>query len=174
MIFSTQLGLPTVKFRVANRFGAGYDATDPNQRGWAGEIALDVEWAHVVAPDAKIVLLTAKTNNDPDVADAIEYAVDHRLGDVVSQSFGEDERCLGAELTARYHRAYERGTKAGITFITSSGDQGSAQPTCDGSDYSLAASSPASDPLNLAVGGTSLTADLTTGAYSPRPCGTRA
>jgi subtilase family serine protease len=164
--FTTTWGLPKADFAVVNPFGASYDENDPNQTGWSGEIALDVEWAHTVAPDAKIRLLTAKTNNDPDIADAIEYAVDNKLGDVVSQSFGEDERCLGADLNARYHAAYVKGTKEGITFTASSGDQGSAQPTCDGSSFSLAASSPASDPLNLAVGGTSLIADLTTGAYN--------
>ena len=163
--FTTTWGLPKADLEVVNPFGASYDETDPNQQGWSGEIALDVEWAHVVAPGAKIRLVTAKTNNDPDILDAIRYAVDHKLGDVVSQSFGEDERCLGAALTARYHAAYVKGTQRGITFTASSGDQGSAQPTCDGGDYSLAASSPASDPLNLAVGGTSLTADLTTGKY---------
>ena len=50
-----------------------------------------------------------------------------------------------------------RGTAKGITFTASSGDQGSAQPTCDGNDFSLAASTPANDPLEPAVGGTSLT-----------------
>jgi subtilase family serine protease len=104
-------------------------------------------------------------NNDADIQDAIDYAVAHKLGDVVSQSFGEDERCLDKTLLVRSHRTYARGTAKGITFTASSGDQGSAQPTCDGSDYSLAASTPANDPLNLAVGGTSLIADLTTGAY---------
>jgi subtilase family serine protease len=163
--FNSTWGLPKVDFRVVNPFGAGYDATDANQQGWSGEIALDVEWAHVVAPQAKIRLVVAKSNNDADIQDAIDYAVEHKLGDVVSQSFGEDERCLDKTLLARSHRTYERGTAKGITFTASSGDQGSAQPTCDGSSYSLAASTPANDPLNLAVGGTSLTADLTTGAY---------
>jgi subtilase family serine protease len=163
--FTTTWGLPEADFAVVNPFGAGYDETDPNQQGWSAEIALDVEWAHVVAPAAKIRLVVAKSNNDADIADAIDYAVDHKLGDVVSQSFGEDERCLGPELTRRFHTAYVRGTRKGITFTAASGDQGSAQPTCDGSSYSLAASTPANDPLNLAVGGTSLTADLTTGEY---------
>jgi subtilase family serine protease len=163
--FTTTWGLPKADLEVVNPFGASYDETDPNQQSWSAEIALDVEWAHVVAPEAKLRLVVAKTNNDPDISDAIDYAVDHKLGDVVSQSFGEDERCLGAELTARDHAAYVRGTKKGITFTASSGDQGSAQPTCDGSGYSLAASSPATDPLNLAVGGTSLTADPATGTY---------
>jgi subtilase family serine protease len=163
--FTTTWGLPKANLRVVNPFGAGYDSNDPNQAGWAPEIALDTQWSHVVAPAAKIVLVTAKTNDDSDIEAALEYAVNHHLGDVVSQSYGEDERCVDPALLRRQHRTYERGTAKGMTFIASTGDQGSAQPTCDGTDYSLAASNPASDPLDLAVGGTSLVADLTTGDY---------
>jgi subtilase family serine protease len=163
--FTNTWGLPKANLTVVNPFGAGYDATDPNQQGWAVEMSLDVEWSHVVAPNAKLVLVTAKTNSDADIQDAIDYAVDHRLGDVVSQSFGEDERCLAKDVLARSHATYARGTAKGMTFTASSGDDGSAQPTCDGSGYSLAASTPANDPLNLAVGGTQLFADLTTGVY---------
>lgn len=163
--FTTTWGLPKANLTVVNPFGAGYDPSDPNQSGWAVEISLDVEWSHVVAPDAKLVLVTAKTNSDADIQDAIDYAVDHRLGDVVSQSFGEDERCLARDILVRSHATYARGTAKRMTFTASSGDDGSAQPTCDGSGYSLAASTPANDPLNLAVGGTQLFADLTSGAY---------
>jgi subtilase family serine protease len=163
--FTTTWGLPKADFELINPFGAGYDETDVTQASWSSEIALDVEWAHVVAPDAKLRLVVAKTSQDADIEDALEYVVAHRLGDVVSQSYGEDERCMDPALLRRQHSTYERGTQRGITFIASSGDQGSAQPTCDGNSYSLAVSSPASDPLDLAVGGTTLVADGTTGAY---------
>ena len=53
----------------------------------------------------------------------------------------------------------------GVTLFAASGDSGSAQPTCDGSAYFKAVSTPASDPLVTAGGGTKLTADLTSGAY---------
>jgi subtilase family serine protease len=163
--FTTFWNLTAADLTVVNPFGAGYDPTSANQVGWSGEIALDVEWAHVVAPDAKLVLVTAKTNDDADITDAIEYAVDNRLGDVISQSFGEDERCMAPATLARTHAAYVRATAKHITLTASSGDQGSAQPTCDGSSYSLAASYPATDPDNLAVGGTRLVADGSSGAY---------
>jgi subtilase family serine protease len=38
---------------------------DPNMTGWAEEISLDVLWAHAIAPGANIVLVLAKSNNDP-------------------------------------------------------------------------------------------------------------
>ncbi len=163
--FTSMWGLPKADLRVVNPFGAAYDPTDPNQVGWSGEIALDVEWSHVVAPDAKLVLVTAKTNDDADITDAIGYAVDHRLGDVISQSFGEDERCMAPTDLARTHAIYLRATQKQITLTASSGDDGSAQPTCDGTSYSLAASYPATDPVNLAVGGTRLVANGESGAY---------
>jgi subtilase family serine protease len=163
--FTSTWGLKPAQLTVVNPFGAGYDGTDSNQVSWSAEIALDVEWAHVVAPDAKLVLVTAKTNDDADLADAIEYAVGHRLGDVISQSFGEDERCMARATLARTHLAYVRATAERITLTASSGDQGAAQATCDASSYSLAASYPATDPYDLAVGGTELTANGTTGAY---------
>jgi subtilase family serine protease len=150
---------------VAPQGGTPWDGNDPNQVGWAEETNLDVQWAHAVAPEAKIVLVQANTNNDDDILAATKWAVDNKVGDVISQSFGEDERCVDPAILKAQHKVFEDATRKGITLIASSGDQGSAQPTCDGSTYSLAASSPASDPLVLGIGGTSLKADLTSGAY---------
>ncbi len=67
------------------------DPTDDNVTGWAQEISLDVEWAHAIAPGANIVLDLAKSNEDADLLSATRYAVDHNLGDVISQSFGENK-----------------------------------------------------------------------------------
>jgi subtilase family serine protease len=84
--------------------------------------------------------------------------VDHRLGDVISQSFGEDESCMDPNILAQQHKVFIAATFKSITLFASSGDSGAAQPTCDGSSYSKAASSPASDPLVSGVGGTELNA----------------
>ena len=62
-----------------------WDATDDNQVGWYEETSLDVQWAHVVAPGANIVLVQAKTNDDGDILAATQWAVDHNIGDVISQ-----------------------------------------------------------------------------------------
>lgn len=42
--------------------------------GWAGETALDVEWAHAIAPNAKILLVEAKTPSGANLLGAIDYA----------------------------------------------------------------------------------------------------
>jgi subtilase family serine protease len=132
------------------------DGLGPVDSGWAGEITLDVEWAHAIAPRANIVLVLAKSNYDEDILSATKYAVDNRLGDVISQSFGENESCVDPVLLAEQHQVFADATSKGITIFASSGDDGAGQPTCDGSGLVRAASSPASDPLVTAVGGTEL------------------
>jgi subtilase family serine protease len=133
-----------------------FDPNDDNMTGWSGEITLDVEWAHAVAPGAKVVLVLAKSNDDADILSALRYAVDHNLGDVISMSFGENESCVDPDLNAGYHEAFADATRKSITLFASSGDQGAAQTTCDGNSWVRAASSPANDPLVSGVGGTEL------------------
>ena len=131
---------------------------DGNMTGWAEEISLDVLWAHAIAPGANITLVLAKSNNDADILSATKYAVDHSLGDVISQSFGENEACMDPVLLAQEHQVFADATMKRITIFASSGDEGAAQQTCDGTSWVKAASTPASDPLVTAVGGTELQA----------------
>jgi subtilase family serine protease len=129
---------------------------DANMTGWAEEISLDVLWAHAIAPGANIVLVLAKSNDDANILSATKYAVDHNLGDVISQSFGENESCMDPILLGQQHQVFADATVNHITIFASSGDDGAAQLTCDGSSLVQAVSTPASDPLVTAVGGTEL------------------
>jgi subtilase family serine protease len=129
---------------------------DPNMTGWAEEISLDVLWAHAIAPGANITLVLAKSNNDADILSATAYAVNNNLGDVISQSFGENESCVDPTLIAQEHELYAEATRKNITIFASSGDQGASQGSCDGNSWVKAVSSPASDPLVTGVGGTEL------------------
>jgi len=129
---------------------------DPNMTGWAEEISLDVLWAHAIAPGANITLVLAKSNADLDILSATQYAVDHHLGDVISQSFGENESCVDPAVLAEEHQVFANATLMNMTLIASAGDFGAGQFTCDGSALVQAASSPATDPLVTAVGGTEL------------------
>ena len=135
-----------------------FNSSDDNMIGWAEEITLDVEWAHAIAPGANITLVLSSSNDDAAILSATQYAVDNRLGDVISQSFGEDERCMDQSALDQQHQIFVEATQKDITLFASSGDQGAAQPTCDNSSFSLAASTPASDPLVTGVGGTELQA----------------
>ena len=142
-----------------------FNPNDLNQVLWAGEISLDVEWAHAVAPDATIDLVLAKSNQDADILSVTKFAVDNNLGDVISQSFGENESCVDPRLLAEEHAVFQEATSKHITLLASSGDSGAAQLTCDGTGWIRAASSPASDPLVTGVGGTQLFANQKSGSY---------
>jgi subtilase family serine protease len=124
--------------------------------GWAEEITLDVLWSHAIAPGANITLVLAKSNNDADLLSALQYAVNNNLGDVISQSFGENESCEDPNLLAQQHQVFAEATAKNITIFASAGDNGAGQASCDGSTLVQAASTPASDPLVTAVGGTEL------------------
>jgi len=156
--FNAFYGLPATQLtQVAPDGLTPFDPTDNNMLGWAEEISLDVEWAHAMAPGAKIVLVLAKSNNDSDIASALNYAVTNNLGNVISMSFGENESCLAPADQASYHNSFAAATAKHITLLASSADQGAALNTCDGSSWVKAVSSPASDPLVTGVGGTELT-----------------
>jgi subtilase family serine protease len=164
--FDTLFGLPAPTLDIVAPDGlTPFDPTDANHVGWAGEITLDVEYAHAIAPAAKLVLVLAKSNDDADILSATRYVVDHNLADVISQSFGEAEQCMDPNVFNQQTALFAEATRKKITLLASSGDQGSAQPTCDGTSFFKAASTPASDPHVTGVGGTRLDADGVTGAY---------
>jgi subtilase family serine protease len=123
------------------------------QLSWAEETSLDVQWAHAVAPGAKIVLVVAASNYGNVLNNAVRYAVDNRLGDVISMSYGIAEADLHGNngQISQAHKIFQDATAAGITLLASSGD--------DGSDNNAGYPNfgyPASDPLVTAVGGTDL------------------
>jgi subtilase family serine protease len=159
-------GLPAANLNVI--YPDGQPTFDPNnadQVNWTGEIALDVESAHAIASAAKIDLVIAKSDNDPDITSAIQYAVSHHLGNVLSQSFGEAESCEATSIVNKDHAQYLSARAKNMTVFASSGDDGAAQPTCDTTSYLKSAGIPASDPLVTGVGATSLTAAQPTGTY---------
>lgn len=159
---------PPARFSVFFPDGATpFNPSDPVQIGWALEAATDVEWAHAIAPGAAIVLVMARSESDVDLLRAVRYVVDHRLADVISQSFSEAEQCAAPGVLAMQHEVYERALDRGMTVLASSADQGATQPSCDGSSllHERAVATPASDPDVTAVGGTVLAADGSTGDY---------
>jgi subtilase family serine protease len=83
-----------------------FDPANDDMVGWAEEIALDVEWAHAIAPNANIVLVLAKTDSDADILSATKFAVDNHLGDIISQSFGENESCVDPTILAQQHQMF--------------------------------------------------------------------
>ncbi len=106
---------------------------------WSLEIALDVEWAHVIAPKAKIVLVEASSNSLLALLHAVDVAVQQGAS-VVSMSWGGSE--FSTERNYDFHFAINN-----VTFTVSSGDNG------HGTEW------PSSSAGVVAVGGTRLSVD---------------
>lgn len=126
-----------------------------DEAGWAFETSLDVEWAHAIAPDATIDLVVAANNGGNVLNNAVQYAVDNHLGNVLSMSYGAPEAAIaggGDNLQLQQaHAIFEAAKAANISVFASSGDNGASN------GYSAVnAGYPASDPLVTSVGGTNL------------------
>ena len=166
--FDAAFGLPDPpRFDIIAPQGlTPWDPNDFDMVGWSGEISLDVQWAHSIAPGANIVLALSRSDEDPDITRTLDYVVSHNVGDVISMSFGEGQTCLDPRIEAKWHSIFREATAKRITLVSSSGDSGVAQFSCDGSDAQIFdVSTPAADPLVLGVGGTNLSADFVTGQY---------
>jgi len=120
--------------------------------GWALETALDVEWSHAIAPAAIIDLVIAPNNSIGYIYDSISYVASNLANaTVVSMSFGQSESqypATGPYTIPQTHQLFSTMVSHGTSVFASSGDSG-ANTCCD-------ASYPASDPLVVAVGGTTL------------------
>ncbi len=107
--------------------------------GWAMETSLDVEWAHAIAPQAKILLVEAATQSGANLLKAVDYAASIKDAAAISMSWGGGEFPEETSLDSHFV------SKSGAPFFASSGDSGAG------------ASWPASSPNVIGVGGTSIT-----------------
>jgi subtilase family serine protease len=141
-VFSNQFGLPACTtangcFKKVNQSGGtNYPRVDS---GWALEIALDVEWAHAVAPGAKILLVEASSASFTNLLIAEDYAKTHGA-QYVSNSWGAPEFSSETSYDAHF-------SQSGVTFFVSSGDNGTP------AEY------PSSSHNVVSVGGTTLAID---------------
>jgi hypothetical protein len=137
--FDKQFGLASPpSFTVKNLGGSTTDA------GWALETSLDVEWAHALAPAAKILLVEASSASLSGLFSAVSYASKQAGVSVVSMSWGT------TEFWGQWNYDSLFTTPAGhtgVTYVAASGDSGAWY----GPMY------PSVSPNVLAVGGTSLT-----------------
>jgi hypothetical protein len=129
--------------KVNQTGGTTYPAAS---RSWAREIALDVEYAHAMAPGANILLVEANSNSSTDLDTAVRYAANHGAA-AVSMSYGGPEYSGElAEDSVFFH--------TGVTYLSATGDNGAP------GNYQ------AFSPYVVAVGGTSLFLDSQSGYVS--------
>ncbi|MEA2141363.1 MAG: hypothetical protein QOC91_1462 [Solirubrobacteraceae bacterium] len=159
-MFSAQFGLPACTeangcFRKVNQAGNPSPlpaSSGELERGWALEIATDVEVVHGICPSCHILLVEAESN-----ANASLYAAEQTAASLgateISNSWGGGEPI--SDSPAFNH--------PGIVITASSGDSGYlnwfSETAPESADY------PASSPHVVAVGGTRLNLNATTKAW---------
>jgi len=133
--FSAQFGLTAPNLTVV--FASGTKPAQDPSGGWELEAALDLEWAHAMAPGAKLFLVEARSSSLSDLLTAERVAgnlVSGAGGGEVSNSWGSDEFAGETSFDSSF-------TTPGVVYFASSGDQPGVQ-------Y------PAASPNVVAAGGT--------------------
>ncbi|WP_395735132.1 peptidase S8 and S53 subtilisin kexin sedolisin [Prosthecobacter sp.] len=136
-VFSTTFGLQQATLAVY--YPQGRPAANS---GWALETTLDVQWAHAIAPGARIVVVVAKSASISNLLGAVDYAVKTLGAKQVSMSWGAAEFSSETKYDSHFN-------KTGVSFFASSGDSGAGVIW------------PAASPYVVAVGGTTLQLDST-------------
>ena len=173
-VFDQQFGFPDPDLQIVQ---AGqippFNPADSTMVGWADETTLDVEYAHSIAPGARIVLVetpvaeTEGVTGFPEMMQAEKTLIDRGVGDVISQSFGATENTFpgfdqgdySSLLKLRY--AFTDAAAHHVTVLAASGDDGATNAEVDGVTlYPKRVNSwPSSDPLVTSVGGAQLYLD---------------
>src|SRR2546422_9450653 len=138
--FSAQYGLPPCTSANGCFTKATPQGLPKANTNWALEESLDVEWAHAMAPGAKIILVEAQDVLLSNLLNAVDYAALQPNVHQVSMSWAANE--FFGESSYDYHF-----NVAGVSFIASSGDSGTS------------VSYPAASPYVVSVGGTTLNVD---------------
>ncbi len=140
-VFSAQFGLPAcTSSNGCFRKVYGNGRKPVANANWAVEIALDVEWAHAIAPKATILLVETPTNSLSDLVNGAVVAVKNGAS-TVSMSWTAGEFSSETSMDRNF-------VSNGVTYLAASGDAGT------GAAY------PAVSPDVIGVGGTSLYVDV--------------
>ena len=115
--FSSTFGLPQASFSV--QYASGRKPSNGCNSGWQGEEALDIEWAHAMAPNAAIVLMEASSASNSALYQAVtaanSYISSHGGKGEVSMSWGGSE-------TSNESSSDHYFTQSGVVYFASSGD----------------------------------------------------
>ena len=145
-IFSSQFGLPAANFTKV--FASGVKPPQDPTGGWELEASLDIEWAHAMAPSARIILVEAASNSLTNLLAAETVAanlVAAAGGGEVSNSWGGGEFSSEASFDNRF-------VKSGVVFFASTGDS-------PGTEW------PGVSPNVVAAGGTTISRNPATLAF---------
>ena len=149
--YSRRHGLPPVKLKQKVFHGCHHACDEENRQGWYGEETLDLEAVHLMAPGAKIHYVGA-ADSTFQLVRALGWAVDHRVGHVITNSYGHVGEAVSKIHIRVEERIHQEAIAEGIGIYFSSGDDGDESHVIGhpATDY------PASSPKVTAVGGTTL------------------
>jgi len=154
--YSRMTGLPAItpsNFQIVYPDGVPSQWYLQNVADWDDETDLDIEWAHAIAPGANIVLLIAPTQDWSEFEYAIQYAQEHKLGNVISNSYGYPEVGWGEVTLKGFNQVLKKAAAQGIAVNFASGDygdEGTGTPDGGGAMF------PATSQYVTAIGGTSI------------------
>jgi subtilase family serine protease len=167
-IFDTTFNLPNSGCSVIYPTGVPVLSADnyADAEGWSIETAIDMQYSHVMAPQAHILEVTSSTDWD-DLFASIETVVNHQMANMISLSWGTWEDMyyyppVSAAFMLGYDEIFQQAAAQGIGVFVSTGDYAAYDPVLS----EISASSPATDPWVSAVGGTTLTATFTDNTVS--------
>ena len=157
--FETAAGLPKKDPTLVLVPGTGNDGSTLS--GDESESDLDTEWSGAMAPGANIDFVYTGSNTNYTVFDSTAYAVDQKIGNIISISYSQCEPYLNQTLYQQMESTFQQATVQGQTVMSASGDSGST--ACSGSSNLTAAQQeveavnyPASSAYVTAVGGTEI------------------
>ncbi|MDG6982737.1 MAG: hypothetical protein JRM74_04710 [Nitrososphaerota archaeon] len=176
--FSQQFGIPTTSVNTICVDGP-CNMTMGIVTGWNVEIALDVEWAHALAPGAKINLYIG-SNNAQALFDAEEAAVNSygsaTPNNIISNSWGIPENDIASSASVQpvfgqnypwLDQVMQQAAAQGITVFAASGDWGAYDQSFGQTSPYGGAVYPSTDPYVTGVGGTTLYMQTQSGYLAP-------
>jgi hypothetical protein len=133
------------------------------------EATLDISYANALAQQANVNFVVSATTNTEDGVDLSEmFIIDNNLGDVMTESFGGCEEGATAAEAAGISNLAEQAAAQGITYLVSTGDNGSAgcdDPNSAVATHGVSVNILASTPYTVGVGGTMFNEGATPATY---------
>ncbi len=157
--FSRTFGLPAPDLTIIYPDGSPPFNYPTERIGGPEETSLDIQWAHAVAPDAKLVIIAVPSATPVEnLFKGVAYAANHYPGSPISLSWAVDEQYYNSASDvqlARLGQVFRSAVSARCTVLAAAGDWGSVDTDNQGNFYPYpVVLYPASDPLVTAVGGT--------------------
>jgi subtilase family serine protease len=154
--FRSAAGLPAANLQLVP-----VDNSTGTSNGDVVEADLDVEWSGAVARNAAVLYVFVGASSPKNVFDSLSFAINNKLGSVISTSYGNCEANLGT-FTQTLRQDVLQANSQGQTVTAASGDAGAADcevASATSATHGLAVDSPGSVPEVTAIGGSEFNGD---------------